>query len=58
MGSGDWNDGMDRVGEHGKGESIWLAFFLYGILLDFIEIAQLAGGYQLCRTMQRPGRRY
>jgi cyclic beta-1,2-glucan synthetase len=24
MGSGDWNDGMNRVGEHGKGESVWL----------------------------------
>ncbi len=28
MGSGDWNDGMNLVGEHGKGESVWLAFFL------------------------------
>ncbi|MEP6711700.1 MAG: glucoamylase family protein [Ferruginibacter sp.] len=40
MGSGDWNDGMDKVGEHGKGESVWLAFFLYDILIDFIKIAQ------------------
>jgi len=39
MGSGDWNDGMDKVGEHGKGESVWLAFFLYGILTRFIDIA-------------------
>ncbi len=39
MGSGDWNDGMDKVGEHGKGESVWLAFFLYDILLRFIDIA-------------------
>ena len=39
MGSGDWNDGMDKVGEHGKGESVWLAFFLYDILLRFIETA-------------------
>ena len=29
MGCGDWNDGMNLVGEHGKGESVWLAFFLY-----------------------------
>jgi cellobiose phosphorylase len=41
MGSGDWNDGMDRVGIHGKGESVWLAFFLYGILNGFMEIADI-----------------
>ncbi|SJZ97061.1 GH36-type glycosyl hydrolase domain-containing protein [Sediminibacterium ginsengisoli] len=39
MGSGDWNDGMDKVGEHGKGESIWLAFLLYDILLKFSDLA-------------------
>ncbi len=41
MGSGDWNDGMDKVGEHGKGESVWLAFFLYDILTRFTEVANL-----------------
>ena len=41
MGTGDWNDGMDRVGHEGKGESIWLGFFLYDILMKFIEIANL-----------------
>lgn len=41
MGSGDWNDGMDKVGQHGKGESVWLAFFLYDILNRFAEIAEL-----------------
>jgi cyclic beta-1,2-glucan synthetase len=40
MGSGDWNDGMDKVGEHGKGESIWLAFFLYDVLVNFAELAE------------------
>jgi cellobiose phosphorylase len=40
MGSGDWNDGMDRVGWQGKGESVWLAFFLYDVLTQFIPIAQ------------------
>ena len=39
MGSGDWNDGMNRVGEEGKGESVWLAFFLYQVLQDFSEIS-------------------
>ncbi len=41
IGSGDWNDGMDKVGAHGKGESVWLAFFLYNILGKFIKIAAL-----------------
>lgn len=40
IGTGDWNDGMDRIGEHGKGESVWLGFFLYGILQDFIPICR------------------
>ena len=40
IGSGDWNDGMDKVGEHGKGESVWLAFFLYDVLIRFTEIAE------------------
>ncbi|MBF0220486.1 MAG: cyclic beta 1-2 glucan synthetase, partial [Gammaproteobacteria bacterium] len=35
MGSGDWNDGMNRVGIHGKGESVWLGFFLYEVLRQF-----------------------
>ncbi len=39
IGSGDWNDGMDRVGNHGKGESVWLAFFFYDILQRFSETA-------------------
>lgn len=42
MGTGDWNDGMDRVGKDGKGESVWLAFFLYDILNRFAQIAQHA----------------
>jgi cellobiose phosphorylase len=41
MGSGDWNDGMNLVGEHGKGESVWLAFFLYDVLVRFADIARL-----------------
>ena len=37
MGSGDWNDGMSTVGNNGKGESVWLGWFLYDILGDFFE---------------------
>jgi len=43
IGSGDWNDGMDKVGNKGKGESIWLAFFQYDILMQFAGIADAYG---------------
>jgi cellobiose phosphorylase len=43
IGSGDWNDGMNLVGQHGKGESVWLGFFLYDVLVRFSEIARLHG---------------
>ncbi|MFC7418594.1 GH36-type glycosyl hydrolase domain-containing protein [Iodobacter arcticus] len=43
MGSGDWNDGMNLVGIHGKGESIWLGFFLCEVLRQFSKIATAYG---------------
>jgi len=43
IGSGDWNDGMNLVGEHGKGESVWLGFFLYEVLMSFTELARTHG---------------
>ena len=39
IGSGDWNDGLNRVGYQGKGESVWMAWFLYSILLSAAEAA-------------------
>ena len=41
MGCGDWNDGMNLVGQDGYGESVWLAFFLYDVLTQFAKIAIL-----------------
>jgi cellobiose phosphorylase len=41
MGSGDWNDGMNLVGIEGKGESVWLAFFLCTVLSQFALVARL-----------------
>ncbi len=41
MGSGDWNDGMNLVGKGGKGESVWLAFFLCHVLGEFAKVARL-----------------
>jgi cyclic beta-1,2-glucan synthetase len=40
IGTGDWNDGFSSVGNKGKGESIWLGFFLYDILNKFIPICE------------------
>ena len=40
MGSGDWNDGMNRVGAHGRGESVWLGWFLCAVVQRFIPLAQ------------------
>ena len=44
IGEGDWNDGLSLVGVKGKGESIWLAHFLYGLLLKWTEAISKAGG--------------
>ncbi len=43
IGSGDWNDGMNLVGIQGRGESVWLGFFLYEVLVRFSDIALLHG---------------
>jgi cellobiose phosphorylase len=40
MGCGDWNDGMNLVGKDGRGESVWLAFFLYDVLSKFAGLAR------------------
>ena len=42
MGGGDWNDGMNRVGIKGKGESIWLGFFLYTVISQFTKVIKKA----------------
>ena len=47
IGSGDWNDGFSTVGNKGKGESIWLGFFLYNILDNFALICYEKGDYSL-----------
>ncbi|MBT9520461.1 MAG: cyclic beta 1-2 glucan synthetase, partial [Dechloromonas sp.] len=43
IGSGDWNDGMSRVGILGKGESVWLGFFLHEVLRQFCGVAIIHG---------------
>lgn len=46
MGGGDWNDGMNRVGIEGKGESVWLAWFLIHVLNDYAELLQITGQHE------------
>ncbi len=43
MGTGDWNDGMNRIGHEGRGESIWLAWFLCSVVEHFAPLAQARG---------------
>ncbi len=43
MGSGDWNDGMNEVGRHGKGESVWLGWFQIHVMRGFIPLLQARG---------------
>ncbi|MEO8387438.1 glucoamylase family protein, partial [Polaromonas sp.] len=43
MGTGDWNDGMNRVGHEGRGESVWLGWFLCRVVNDFLPLATLRG---------------
>lgn len=47
MGCGDWNDGMNLVGKEGKGESVWLGFFLYEVLNQFSCLAKGRGDEML-----------
>jgi cyclic beta-1,2-glucan synthetase len=52
MGTGDWNDGMNRVGAEGKGESVWNSWFLIATLRQFAEVAEARGDHDravICR---------
>jgi cyclic beta-1,2-glucan synthetase len=50
IGTGDWNDGFNRVGEGGKGESIWLGWFLHTVLWEFAKIADARGEKERAET--------
>ncbi|MGE5554272.1 MAG: GH36-type glycosyl hydrolase domain-containing protein [Betaproteobacteria bacterium] len=43
IGTGDWNDGLNRVGREGRGESVWLAWFLYTVLRAFAPVCAARG---------------
>jgi cyclic beta-1,2-glucan synthetase len=50
MGTGDWNDGMNRVGQDGKGESVWLGWFLHTVLWEFAKLADSRGAHERAET--------
>ncbi|MFT4146623.1 MAG: hypothetical protein QM644_19440 [Mobilitalea sp.] len=52
MGGGDWNDGMNEVGKDGLGESVWLAWFLYTLLGDFIPICYQVGDEEYAKEQE------
>jgi cyclic beta-1,2-glucan synthetase len=53
MGTGDWNDGMNRVGAGGKGESVWLAWFLSSVLTSWIPLAEARGDAKRAEAWSR-----
>ncbi len=53
MGGGDWNDGMDKVGIKGKGESVWLGWFLYTVLNQFIPICKFRSDMERAARYQK-----
>ncbi len=50
FGTGDWNDGMNRVGKEGRGESVWLAWFLLDTLTRFTPIAEARGDHDRAKV--------
>jgi cyclic beta-1,2-glucan synthetase len=53
IGTGDWNDGMSRVGAEGRGESVWLAWFLIATLRSFAEHADARGDHNESLWMRK-----
>jgi cyclic beta-1,2-glucan synthetase len=58
IGSGDWNDGMNRVGIHGKGESVWLAWFLAATSKLFASHAETRGDEVVAKELRDNADRY
>ena len=57
FGSGDWNDGMNRVGAEGRGESTWLGFFLHGVLGEFAPLLDARGDSERAERYRREAAR-
>lgn len=52
IGSGDWNDGFSNIGIKGKGESVWLGFFLYDVLNKFVQICDERKDFENCEKFR------
>jgi cyclic beta-1,2-glucan synthetase len=57
FGTGDWNDGMNRVGAAGRGESVWLGWFLHCTLTDFLPLAEARGDDEVVRRWREEQKR-
>ena len=55
IGSGDWNEGLDRVGAAGAGESVWLGFFMAEVLARFAELAERRADFGFATTCRAAG---
>ena len=53
IGAGDWNDGLNRVGAGGRGESIWLGWFLYATIANFVAFAEQRGQHDRAASWRR-----
>jgi cyclic beta-1,2-glucan synthetase len=58
IGTGDWNDGMSRVGVEGRGESVWLAWFLIATLRSFARLAERRGDVESALAFRRRADEY
>ncbi len=58
IGTGDWNDGMNRVGENGQGESVWLAWFLCDVLERFAVICEQNGDIETAQRYRSRAKNY
>ncbi|HEY0073147.1 MAG TPA: glucoamylase family protein, partial [Abditibacteriaceae bacterium] len=58
IGTGDWNDGLNRVGVDGKGESVWMAWFLCDVLNKFANLCEMRGESQLAEDFRKRASAY
>jgi cellobiose phosphorylase len=58
IGGGEWNEGMNKVGEEGKGESVWLAWFLIDVLNQFAELCEQRGEKQAADEYRASAHKY
>lgn len=57
IGGGDWNDGMNEVGRHGRGESVWLAWFQIEVIRRFAPILEAQGDHETATTLRQRAER-